>query len=114
MEKFDLQDRDNRRQQEEQQQEREEETDFGGGETEENNLLDKPDWLSSRGRVNIAINHLDPLKKLFRNRVYEARNIGFFIKDVLLMEKEECTNPRFINYLMEKQVFSIKKNIKRI
>ena len=48
---------------------------------------------------------------LFRNHVYEARNIGFFIKDVLLMEKEECTNPRFINYLMEKQDFSIKKII---
>ena len=25
------------------------------------------------------------------------------------MEKEECTNPRLINYLMEKQDLSIKK-----
>ena len=56
----------------------------------------------------IDVNHLDPLKKLFGERVNEARNIGFFIEDVLLMEKE-CTNPRFINYLMEKHDFSIKK-----
>ena len=46
---------------------------------------------------------------LLGNRVYEARNIGFFIKDVLLMDKE-CTNPRFINYLVDKQDFSIIKS----
>ena len=103
MEEYELQDRDNRRRQEE-----EEETDFGGG-SDENNLIDNIDWLSNRGREVIDVNHLDPLKKLFGNRSYEARNIGFFIKDVLLMEKEDCTNPRFINYLMEKQDFSIKK-----
>ena len=52
----------------------------------------------------------DPSKMLFGNLLYEARNIGFFIKDVLLMENER-TNPRFINYLMEKQDFSIEKTL---
>ena len=108
-EEMELNDLDNRRQEEEENEE-EEETDLDGG-SDENDLLDSLNWLSYRGRVNIDINHLDPLKMLFGNHVYEARNIGFFIKDVLLMEKEECTNPRFINYLMEKQDFSIKKII---
>ena len=60
--------------------------------------------------MDIDINHLDPLKKLFGDRINEARNIGLFIKDVILMEKD-CANPRFINYLMEKQDFSIKKTL---
>ena len=95
---------DNTRREEEE--EEEEETDFGGG-SDENDWLDNLDWLSNRGRY---VKSLDPLKKLFGERVNEARNIGFFIEDVLLMEKE-CTNPRFINYLMEKQDFSIEKTI---
>ena len=72
--------------------EEEEETDLGGG-LDENNLIDNPDSLSNRGRVAINVNHLDPFKKLFGERVNEARNIGFFIKDVLSMEKENCSNP---------------------
>ena len=86
----------------------EEETDLGGG-SDENDFIDNLDSLKNRARVTVDVNHLGPLKKLFGECVNEARNIGFFIKDILLMEKEECTNPRFINYLMEKQDFSIKK-----
>ena len=90
MESIELDNIDNTRRQEEDENEEEEEKDWGGG-SDENDLLDNPGWLSNRGRVVIDVNHLDPLKKLFGDSVNEARNIGFFIKDVLLMEKEECT-----------------------
>ena len=104
-ERIKLQNPDNRRRQEEEEQE----TDFGGG-SDENDLIDYLDWLKT-SRVNIDINNLDPRKKLLVNRVYEARNIGFFIKDVVLMGKE-CTNPRFINYLMKKLDFPIIKTLR--
>ena len=105
MESIELDNLDNTRREEEEENE-EEETDFGGG-SDENDLSDSPDWISNRGR---DVKNSDPLKKLIGERVNEARNIGFFIENVLLMEKE-CTNPRFINYLMEKQDYSIKKTI---
>ena len=108
MKSIELDNLDNRRKEEEE--EEEEETDFGG-ESDKNNLLDSPDSLSNRDRKVIDINHLDPLRNLFGNRVYEGRNIGFFIEDVLLMEKE-YTNPRFIKYLMETRDFTIKKTIR--
>ena len=104
-EEIELNDLDYRRRQEEEENE-EEKTDLGGG-SDDNDLLDNIDWLSNRGR---DVKHSDPLKKLFRDRVNEARNIGSFIEDVLFMEKD-CTNPRFVNYLMEKQDFTIKKTI---
>ena len=45
--------------------------------------------------VHIDIDYSDPLNKYFGNKVHEARNIGFFIEDVLIMD-EGVTNPRFI------------------
>ena len=109
MESIDLDNLDNTRRQEEKENEEEEETDLSGG-SDENDLLDSLDWLPNRGRNVNDNKNFKPLKRLFGGRVNEARNIGFFIEDVLLMEKE-CTNPRFINYLMEKQDFSIKKTL---
>ena len=82
------------------------ETDFGGA-SNENDLLDSLDWLSNRGK-----NANDKLNKLFGNRVYQARNIGFFIEDLPLLEREKgYTDPRFIEYLMETQEFEIEKTL---
>ena len=36
----------------------------------------------------------------------------FFIEDVLLMDEEGVTNPRFIKYLIETQHFEIKKTLR--
>ena len=94
-EEIELNDLDYRRRQEEEENEEEEETDLSDR-SDKNDLLGSLDWLSNRGREN---KRSDPSKKLFGNRLYEARNIGFFIKDVLSMEKEGA-NPRFSNYLM--------------
>ena len=102
-----MNDLDNRRQQEEE--EENEETDFGGG-SNENDLLDSLDLLSNRGKdVN------DKLNKLLGNRVHQTRNIGFFIEDLPLLEREKgYTDPRFIKYLIETQDFEIEKNNKHI
>ena len=98
-EEIELNDLDNRRQQEEEN----EETDFGSG-LNDMDLLDNLDWLSNKDR-----NVIDPLNKSCGNRTYEARNIRFFIDDVLLMEEEGITNPGFIKYLMETKDFTFKK-----
>ena len=105
-EEFELNDHDLQRIQEEQREDDdddEEETNFGG-----NNVLDNIYWLGNKGREEVEINHLDPLNKYFENKTNEARNIGFFIKDVLLLTEVGATNPRFIKYLMEKYDFEIK------
>ena len=101
-EEIELNDLDNRRYQEEE--EENEETDFGVG-SNENDLLDCLDWLSNREKdVN------DKLNKLFGNGVYQARNIGFFIEDLPLLEREKgYIDPIFIQYLMETQDFEIEK-----
>lgn len=102
-----LNDLDNeRRNQENEEDEDEEETDYCG----EDDLLNSSDWLLNRDRVHIDIDCSDPLNKYFGNKVHEARNIGFFIEDVLLMD-EGVTNPRFIKYLIETQDFEIRKTL---
>ena len=104
---IELNDLDNeRRNEENEEDEDEEETDF----INEDDLLNSLDWLSNRDRVHIDIDYSDPLNKYFGNKVNEARNIGFFIEDVLLMNKG-VTNPRFIKYLIETQDFTIKKTL---
>ena len=107
---IELNDLDNeRRNEENEEDEDEEETDF----INEDDLLNSLDWLSNRDRVHIDIDYSDPLNKYFGNKVHEARNIGFFIEDVLLMDEEGVTNPRFIKYLIKTQDFQIRKTLSR-
>lgn len=90
--------------------EREEETDFGG--SDENDLLDNLDWLSNRGKEVIDINHMDPINRLFGDKVHQARNTGFLIRNVSLVDSNEALEyfkPKFIKYLIKKRDFEIKK-----
>lgn len=105
MDDIELNDLDNHHEEEE---EEDKETDFNG--LDENDILNNLDWLSNRGREVIDINHMDSLKKLFGDRVNEARNIGFLFEDKLLL-LQECANPRFIKYLVETKDFTIKDHI---
>ena len=74
---FELNDFDNLRKQEEDDV-NEEETEFDGGSDESDLLDDNLDWLSSKGKNNIKTR----LDNVSGTRAYEARNLGFFLKDL--------------------------------
>ena len=79
---------------------------FGGGSDESDPLDDNLDWLFNKGKKNIKTR----LDNVFGTRAYEARNLGFFLKDLSYLERDNgYTGVRFIKYLMDTQEFSIKK-----
>ena len=83
----------------------EEETEFGGGSDESDLLGDNLDWLSSKEK-----NYIKTRLDVFGTRAYEARNLGFSLKDLPYLERDNgYTDVRFIKYLIDTQDFTIKK-----
>ena len=99
---------------------REEEGDKGTEETnvdEETNvgewgyLLDGWNSLNEDDRLGITIDHSDVvLNRVFGKRVNDARNLGFFMVEVI--EKPlEYSGSKFIKYILEKHNLTIRKTL---
>ena len=78
---------------------------------DEDDMMNGMNWVQNKGKEIDVNEKSELLNRHFGKRIYEARNIGYFLEDVVLMTDESVSNPRFVKYLIETQDFEIRKTL---
>ena len=82
-----------------------------GRRNEEDDMMSDMNWVQSKGKEVSVDEKSELLNRYFGKRIYEARNIGYFLEDIMLMTDEGVCNPRIFKYLIETQDFKIRKTL---
>ena len=105
---IELNDLDNERRNEEDEEDEDEEDETA---LDEDDMMSGMNWVQNEGKEVGVDEKSELLNRHFGKRIYEARNIGYFLEDVVLMTDESVSNPRFVKYLIETQDFEIRKTL---